>query len=278
MINNITIGSDPEFFIYKQEQPQSSIGVIEGTKASPEEVKPGFAVLKDNVLIEGNIPPSETKQGFIDNMRELKKMMSDILAEKDYLLISDDSAEFSSDVLANKEAMTFGCAPYINAWTLGMKSPDNLSKLNHRVAGFHIHIGYEYSGDISSDFMAMYIARAFDYFVVYPSRVHYNDKIRAKYYGDYGNFRIKPYGVEVRSLGGFFTQDKFLPWIWDQTMKTLEFCSKESNLELLDQVDPPEYNTKQNYKLLNINLNKQLYGNTPITTDIKSSILSEKTY
>lgn len=261
MFENITVGSDPEFFIYKDETPISSIGIIKGTKYKPEEVEPGYGVLKDNVLIEGNIPPASSKEEFIANFKNLKRIMSDILAIGGYRLVSADSAEFNKNQLRNKEARLFGCAPFINAWTLTMKSPANLGEMQVRVAGFHWHYGYKYSGDLSSDYIALYLTRAFDYFVVYPSRQIYNDPIRSKYYGDYGNFRLTSYGFEARSLGGYFTDDKYLDWLYDQGMKIFDYCSNPDNIKLLDRVTSPEENALENYKILNINLEEQLYGN-----------------
>ena len=53
---NITIGSDPEFFVQNKDGKLiSSIGVIDGTKDIPKRLKflgNGFAIQKDNVLGE----------------------------------------------------------------------------------------------------------------------------------------------------------------------------------------------------------------------------------
>ena len=108
--------------------------------------------------------------------------------------------------------------------------------------------------------MDIAITRAFDYFVVYPSRQIYSCPIRALYYGDYGNFRNKEYGVEVRSLGGFFSQDKYLGWIYDQTIKAINFCESPDNVGLLlNEVGSPEKDAEKFYNILNINLKEQLY-------------------
>jgi len=275
MIKNITIGSDPEFLIYKDDKPVSSIGIIDGTKADPQEVEPGYGVLKDNVLIEGNIPPAKSKEEFINNFKNLKRIMSEILEIGGYRLVCDDSAKYSEDQLDNDEARTFGCAGFFNAWTMRFGNVQGLLGLPARTCGFHVHMGYTYEGEYEDDWIALYIARAFDYFVTYPSRLEHDDEIRAKYYGDYGNFRITSYGVECRSLGGWFTQDKYLEWVYDQTIKTLEFCSNENNLKLLDKVTSPESNPEENYKILNINLEDQLYGDIniiPVNTAISKAI------
>jgi hypothetical protein len=273
MIKRITIGSDPEFFIYKDGEVVSSIGIIEGGKDAPTEFEGGFAVHKDNVLLEMNLPPADTKEEFITNMKGAKDIASEILSIGGYKLGSNDSEEFSEAALSNWEAKTFGCAPYINAWTLGFGNPTDLADLMHRVAGTHIHIGYTLEDSkFDKSTMDILITRAFDFFVVYPSRQIYNDPIRSKYYGDYGNFRNKEYGVECRSLGGYFSKDKYLGWIYDQTIKALTYCSSDSNCELLKNVSTPSISPNKSYKLLNINLKEQLYDNdhTPDTSIVNA--------
>lgn len=262
MFKNITIGSDPEFFIFNNDVPESSIGLINGTKEDPEEVAPGYGILKDNVLIEGNIPPARTKEEFISNMRQLKEFMNEIISP--YEIVCADSAKFTPQQLDNYEARRFGCMPYFNAWTLGINSPANLVELDWRTSGCHIHCGYTYEGEepIDSDWLAVLITRAFDYFVVYPSRIIYDDPIRSKYYGDYGNFRIKEYGVECRSLGGYFAKDEYLGWIYDQTIKAIMFCDSPENRDKLNKVSSPDIDKERGYEILGIKLEDQLYGIT----------------
>lgn len=269
MIKNITIGSDPEFFIYEDQKPKSSIGLITGTKWKPTTFN-GYGVLKDNVLIEGNIPPSKTRGEFVTHMKNWKDLAQNILG-KNLKLVSADSVEFPEEALDSLEARTFGCAPYFNAWTLDLGDPSDLANMNFRVAGTHIHIGYEIDPDVQIDRFELNIAivRAFDYFVTYPSRKEHDDPVRALYYGDFGNYRDKEYGVECRSLGGYFSKDEYLPWIYDQTIKALKYCSNMENIKLLKQIESPEENTEENYKTLNINLNEQLYDRNHTTTAIQ---------
>ena len=279
MIKNITIGSDPEFFIYKESSVISSIGIIEGTKWQPTFPEEGYGVHKDNVLIEGNIPPTKSKEEFVNNMKHWKEIASSILEVGGYKLVSADSAEFPEEMLKPFEARTFGCAPYMNAWTLKYGNPSNLAKTKHRVAGTHIHIGYdlEENDNYDKELMNILITRAFDYFLIYPSRLIYEDPVRSKYYGEYGNFRDKEYGVEVRSLGGHFSNDQFLGWIYDQTIKTLEYCSKPVNCELLRNIESPETNAREKYNILNINIDKELNGVNNINTTCKIAIYKAET-
>lgn len=264
----ITIGADPEFFIITNKgEAFPSTDLFRGTKDEPEDMGGEFALVKDNTLIEGNIPPSTTKEGYIKNMQTLKGMIGEVLEIAGLKLHSADSMEYKPRFLQHPEAKEFGCSAYKNAWDIGTFSAENMSRFNKRVAGAHQHIGYELTTDKATKRkMNRYIAKAFDFFVVYPARLHHNDLFREKFYGEYGNYRDCPaYGVECRSLGGFFTHDDYLPWVYDQTIKSIEFCSNEENLKLLDAVDQPKTDDTElmnkYYDILGIDLKKQLIKN-----------------
>lgn len=277
MIKNITIGSDPEFFLVKKGLIVSSVDYIDGSKHFPYPLGDDYHVLKDNVLVEGNIPPTKTKKEFIDTMNNLKERIVDLIGEE-FSLISADSAEFDRIDLMHPEAQEFGCSPYKNAWNNEELMADDLSEINFRVAGFHIHIGYTLDSsksDYKYEDLNILIAKAFDYFVVYPSRLEHSDPIREEYYGGFGNYRDKPYGVEVRSLGGHFTSNKYLSWVYDQTIKTLEYCKDIENLEKLKSIDNPTKNPELYYKILNINLKEQIYAENPNVIVDSSSIIKE---
>ena len=264
-INNITIGSDPEFFIVtNNEEAFPSINLFSGTKDEPEDKGNGFAILKDNVLVEGNIPPAKTKEEYVRYMLTLQDMINEVLAIGGMKLHAADSMKYKPRFLDHPEANVFGCSSYKNAWEWGSFSAENMSHLPIRVAGKHIHIGYQLLTDkISKKMMNRYIAKAFDYFLTWPSRQHHNDDFRARYYGMYGVYRDCPsYGCECRTLGGHFTAPEHLEWVYENTIKAVEFCAIESNLELLDQVAAPitedfEFTVK-NYELLGIDYKELL--------------------
>ena len=261
----ITIGSDPEFFIVSANgEAFPSIGIFNGTKDEPEDQGGGFALLKDNVLVEGNIPPANNCEEFVASMKTLKAMMNSVLAISGLKLHSADSMKFKPRFLAHPEANVFGCSSYKNAWEIGTFSAENMSFMPQRVAGHHHHIGYQLlTGTITQKVMNRYIAKAFDYFVVFPARQHHNDEFRAKYYGNYGVYRDCPaYGLEARALGGHFTADEHLAWAYEQTIKAVEFCSEDDNLPLLLSVKAPvtedvEFTLTQ-YEILGVNLSDQL--------------------
>jgi len=258
MIKFDTIGSDPEFFIEKDGEILPSFMFLNGTKSEPEDYKNGFALLKDNLLVEGNIPPATEKEEFIGNMELLKSLIQDILEAKGAKLLSDDVQEYKEEYIFTEDGMEFGCSNYLNPYKQEIVATPQLTT-NKRVAGFHIHIGYTILDEnYSKRYIDQLLAKAFDYFVTIPSDKVYYSKYRRKNYGDYGSFRPTIYGLEFRSLGSYFTQEKYLGWIYDQVLKTIEFVSNPDNHTLLLNLDKAEEN---NYEVLNINLEDQL----PIT-------------
>jgi len=257
MIKFNSIGSDPEFFIVsKSKKMLPSFAFIEGTKDEPEDMGNGFSLLKDNLLIEGNIPACETKEEFIDAMKFLKDMINAVASTKNAHIHCSDLETFTKRYLNTPDGLSFGCSSYINAWSKKEVRTPILANLDSRSAGFHIHIGYDIlESGYSKEQINTAIARAFDFFVTLPSDQIYFCDLRRKYYGAYGSYRNKPYGLEVRALGGYFAQDKYLGWVYDQTVKTIEYTSKNMDKLLNLKMDKP---TEDSYKELNINLSEQI--------------------
>lgn len=264
-IANITIGSDPEFFIVDNtNQAFPSTELFQGTKEEPEQKGGGFAMLKDNVLVEGNIPPAHSCEEYVKFMTTLQDMINSVLEVNNLKLFAADSMQYKQEHLEHDEANVFGCSSYKNAWALGSFQAENMSHLPIRVCGDHQHIGYTLlTDDIGQRKMNRYIAKAFDYFVTWPSRQHHNDDFRARYYGPYGVYRDCPeYGLECRALGGHFTHPEHLEWVYKNTIKAVIYCADEENLTLLDAVEAPATEdveqTLRNYAVLGINYDELL--------------------
>jgi hypothetical protein len=229
MIKNVTIGSDPEFFISDGNRFIPSIGIIPGDKLEPFDMGNGFYIQKDNVLIEGNIPPARSKEEFVYNMKELKSLMNDYLRIVHPILhiVSGDSAEYNMEELKQyPEAMLFGCSSYLNAWTNTTTKAQSLAHSPWRTAGMHIHYGYDLNERFNKLEVNKLIVKAFDFFVTTQARKIYNDKIRSYYYGELGSYRNTSYGCEARSLGGYFTKDEFLPKVYDGAIQAIEYVNE----------------------------------------------------
>lgn len=108
-INNITIGSDPEFFIItKDKKAYPSTELFNGTKDEPEQKGGGYALLKDNVLVEGNIPPASNEEEYVRYMLNLQNMINSVLEINGLQLFASDSMEYDPEHLEHPEANVFG--------------------------------------------------------------------------------------------------------------------------------------------------------------------------
>ena len=242
MLKLQTIGSDPEFFIRKKKDgtymPSSLI--TSGTKFAPEEAgTKGFLIHKDNLTVEGNIPPSKNKEEFIHSMKFLKNIINTIAEIKGCEIVCEDSVEFKNRFLDLEDAKEFGCSGFFNSWDSQLCEIETPKlETNKRVAGFHLHLGYKFDeSKFGMGEIAKAIGRAYDLFVVLPSDEIKYDEFRRNNYGSYGSIRIKSYGVEVRALGSYFANDEYLDWVYDQVIKMFDWLNIEGNIEKILSFD-----------------------------------------
>lgn len=212
--NQFTIGTDPEFFLRNVETNEfvpASAFFLEHNKDNPKDFGGGFGVLRDNVMVEFNIPPSSSKQEFAANIYQGLDLIRRSIPE-DISFEFQASAEFSKEDLKNfAGGYEFGCAEYFNVYNLAIPNP---KKTNTRFAGGHVHVGLP---DKLTDDDLERIIKIFDYNLAVPSFELDDDVERRKYYGNPGCFRKTPYGFEYRSLSNFWlANDELIGWVYDQ--------------------------------------------------------------
>lgn len=250
-----TIGADPEFGIKKDGISLPSYMFIDSEKGNPKKIAKGFGVVKDNLLIEGNIPPAKTKQGFVENMSMLVHLISVILSKSNANLYFEDIITYAKEFIDTPDGQSFGCSSYVDAWGLQVKQSPSL-RGNNRPIGGHIHIGYKILDEnYSQKDLNPALARAFDYFLSLPADTVKYCKERRENYGSLGSFRDTKYGFEYRSLGGFFMNMEYLGWVYDQSMKAIEYISDPENLEKIMAITEPLY---EHYDTLGISLVNQI--------------------
>lgn len=203
LIQNITIGSDPEAFLVNKSTGEvvSAIDLIPGSKEEPSPMiglPDGFNIQTDNVMVEWCVPAVTTAEELYNNIQKCIAYTNGIIPSELEVLVVP-SAYLDSKYLKSKKATTFGCEPSFNAWTYTTNdAPSN--KTNLRTAGGHIHIGYDNPNeDVSID-----IVRTLDLFLNVPSLILDKDTERKKMYGKAGEFRFKSYGVEFRGLSNYW--------------------------------------------------------------------------
>lgn len=224
---NITIGTDPEFFIQNKDGKLiSSIGIIEGTKDIPNKLKflgAGFAIQKDNVLGEFNVPHGYTAQEVSNNISIMKAYISGLLESKGLHPVYAASGVYEDDQLTSDEAKEFGCSPDYNAWTNDVNKKPEGTSTNLRSGGAHQHIGYDgKTAKRSRD-----IIKAMDVFVGVPSVIFDTDTKRRSLYGKAGCFRHTIFGVEYRTPSGFILSNpKLTEWCFNQIFEAINYLNE----------------------------------------------------
>lgn len=226
-MNNIKIGADPELFLEKDGEIISAEGIIGGTKKEPRAISnEGHAVQEDNVMIEFNIPASDSKEDFIFNINFVKSYLETLAGMKGCALNFSASAELDPEYLSTDQAQEFGCEPDFNVYLRDENPrPEGAGQL--RSCGGHIHIGYENPDEATT----INIVYAMDMVLGLESLALDKDDRRKLLYGKAGSFRFKDYGLEYRTLSNFWIEnDELIGWAYDKTMEALELV-KSSKIE-----------------------------------------------
>lgn len=142
MLENITIGADPELFIINEKTGKvvSSIGLIPGTKSNPyvaDDMPNGFAMETDNIVAEFNIPPVQNMNEFVNCIEYMKKYIDSFVKDKnpDLGILCAASMEVDDDQLQSDEAKMFGCDIDYNAYTEEPNPKPKGNKTNIRSCG-----------------------------------------------------------------------------------------------------------------------------------------------
>lgn len=210
------LGSDPEVFLINNEGKFiSSIGYINADKWNPMQIEgmpKGFTLQEDNVTLEYGIPPASTKEEFVKSINSVMARSLDFLPNLSFSKLS--CTIFPEDQMENPRAHIFGCEPDICAWDgKENKKPEPPHPLM-RSAGGHIHV------ETKKD--PFDVVRHMDLFLGVPSTLMDNGEQRKQLYGKAGACRIKPYGVEYRTLSNYWIfKDSLIEWAWNNTAKAL---------------------------------------------------------
>lgn len=209
--NHFTIGADPEMFIINEKTGSvvSSIGLIPGEKGNPwrdPSWAPGFGIEIDNILVEYNIPPVNTKEDFINVVEFMKDYINKFVKNinPNFGILCASSKMVDEDQLNNPIAQLFGCCPDFNCYTGAPNPRPRGEKTNLRSAGFHVHYGYE-NPDIDT---SVYMVKLFDLFLGLMSLLFDTDRKRRSLYGKAGCYRLTSYGVEYRTLSSKMGESK----------------------------------------------------------------------
>lgn len=241
-IKNVTIGTDPELFLYDSEKKEviSAVDIVPGSKYKPYKIKElgrGFALQTDNVLIEFNVPAVklEDKEKFISNIQRMKEYISQYVknVNPNFTLLHQASARLKDEQLHSAQAWEFACDPDFNCYTNQENHKPVLEDLCLRSAGFHIHIGYD-NPDLKT---SLTILKYMDAYLGVPSILADGDTKRRDLYGKAGCFRLQKYGLEYRVLSGYFLNDvDTIGFVYDQVIKALDAFDTDKELPKFNDV------------------------------------------
>jgi hypothetical protein len=199
----LRLGADPELFLVDAAGALiASCGLIGGTKAEPLplELGDGFAVQEDNVALEYNIPASESKEQFTNNIGRAMSYLSDMVATKGLAFSKLSAALFPEDQLYHPLAQEFGCDPDFNAWKKGATNPrPKADDHTLRTCGGHVHYGM-IPNDLSKKDVLQFIKHV-DLFLGVPSVLLDNGELRKQLYGKAGAFRSRRHAHLMDFLG-----------------------------------------------------------------------------
>ena len=221
------LGSDPELFLVDTlGNFKSSVGLIGGSKEKPRPVldRPGFAVQEDNVALEFNIPPSKSRQDFIDNLSTMITFLEGEVGKMGLKLSIIPSARFPKEQLDNDQSRTFGCDADFNAWSMEQNPKPICSDATFRTCGGHIHF--------TTQLPLVQVIRAMDLFLAVPAVLLDPDTERRNLYGLAGCYRATKYGGEYRTLSNFWLKNKdLMGWAWDRTEAAFAYVEKNREFD-----------------------------------------------
>jgi len=227
---NIMLGSDAEIFLKKDGELVSAYGVIEGTKSCPFQVKNGAAWQVDGMAAELNPPPSSTEEEWLFSIQDVMAQLKASIP--DYELAIQPVAEFGKEFIAAQpdEAIELGCEADYNAWlSKRNEAPESDS---FRTGAGHVHIGWTTNQDPEANrSMGEQLVKQLDFFLGLPSLLFDTDEKRRSLYGKAGAYRVKPYGVEYRTLSNqWLTSPSLMSLIFNNTKAAVDSLMTGTNL------------------------------------------------
>lgn len=227
----LTVGCDPEFFI--QDNLNKAFlypSGVPGSKAAPFHVKDG-AIQVDGMAVELNIIPAKTSEEFVSRCKTVFNSFATYWPLSSIKVVP--TAEFNPTLLRtlSPAQVELGCIPDFNAYTEEANPHPNQGKndaeLTLRVAGGHIHVGWETTdvniNDPNHIANCYEVIKQLDYYLGVPSLFWDRDNKRRELYGKAGACRIKPYGVEYRTLSNlWFSDERLMTFVFNNSVKAVQ--------------------------------------------------------
>ena len=195
--NKLTMGADVEVFLTRDKKIVPCVGLFKGTKEKPWQIpnaEKGFMLQEDNVMLEFNIPVTESATQFYINMEygldHARKQARGL--GNGYDIAVKSSHKFTPDQLDSRQAQVIGCEPDNNAYEMGQERTNPPKPGLERTCGGHIHMGGKFNCPdfVAALFLEMSLASA--------GLIETGQDL--SWYRQPGLYRSKPYGIEYRTV------------------------------------------------------------------------------
>lgn len=262
--HRVSFGTDFEVFIRQVGTDQfiPARMVTSGTKTAYEAIK-GGSIHADGLAVELGIDPAYTAQGFVTNVQRVLDELRSRCDANGWYISQESVIEFSPQEWASFSAdeTEVGCNPDFNIYHTpdGQRfkdynkdrvtsayqlapNPSPVDKLGtKRTVGGHLHIGWTTGKDVVRDnfhnLLCKGVIRKLD--SVFCTK-HKNTPLgldaigcqdRPAYYGGFGCYRPKPYGVEYRAPDSRWLLDPTLcRAVMDNVTTVLASSGKDGSL------------------------------------------------
>lgn len=227
---DLLIGSDPELFLVNNlDQVEPASNYIIGNKEFPEPITDqGHAIQYDNVMVEYNIPPCQTKEDWVREHNFVLNYIKETIADPESLkIVIEASRDITPEVAEHPIAQVFGCDPDFNAWSNDKNSVSRDYPLL-RTCGGHIHLG---SKDIVNEEVCKKLIQAMDLYLSIPLVLLEPDSMRKRMYGKAGAYRYKQLkngiGIaEYRSASNFWlSSNEMMEFAFNQAQMAVDFVA-----------------------------------------------------
>lgn len=233
-MKKVTIGHDSEFGLIRN-------GVITSALSNlyPFESPDGRG-FPDNMNAEIAINPVTTLKDFHSKTEGLLS----IVKGQGFDLLMDPTIKYPDEALQHPLAYISGCNPDLSAYSqLENEAPDFTKMDATRSCGAHIHVGDEGVDPYR-------LAQWMDAYVALPLLLKEKPSTRRSLYGGAGCLRIKPYGMEYRTLSNVWLDSEELrAFVWENTHKAVEAARAKPFDTVDDWWNVPEAIDTHNLKL-----------------------------
>lgn len=219
-MNKITLGCDPELFLFHKGRPISAHDIVPGTKNKPYKLSKG-AVQVDGLALEFNIDPAATRGQFSDNiLTTLSEIRAMVPSELEFGFIPAVFFEPGYFDRVPETAKELGCNPDFCAYTSSMNPPPDVQAWPYlRTGSGHIHVGWTEGRDKQDPehfLNCCAVIRGLDKAYLGVKNAWDKDETRANLYGRPGAFRPATFGVEHRVPSNAWVQyPKLYPFLFD---------------------------------------------------------------